>query len=121
MDLFLQIGSAITNILNEFIYVGTITGFSFIMKLCSVLISYNYDRKRVEAAIMAELGTMKITEQLNVLYMLGTNPLRFFAVSRFLACFLLLASYGNCCYNRNIQRYDSYSKSVGSFFKFILI
>jgi len=34
----------------------------------------------VGAAIAAELGTMKVTEQLDALYTLGTNPFRFLAV-----------------------------------------
>jgi phospholipid/cholesterol/gamma-HCH transport system permease protein len=41
---------------------------------------------RVGAAIAAELGTMKVTEQLDALYTLGTNPVRYLAVPRFIAC-----------------------------------
>ncbi len=33
---------------------------------------------------------MKITEQLDALYMLGTNPVRFLTVPRFLVCFFIL-------------------------------
>jgi phospholipid/cholesterol/gamma-HCH transport system permease protein len=42
---------------------------------------------RVGSAITAELSTMKITEQIDALYTLGTNPVKFLAVPRFLACF----------------------------------
>ena len=43
---------------------------------------------RVGAAMCAELGTMKVTEQLDALYTLGTNPVRYLAVPRFIACLL---------------------------------
>lgn len=43
---------------------------------------------RVGAAIAAELGTMKVTEQLDALYTLGTNPVRYLAVPRFIACLI---------------------------------
>ncbi|MCA6085252.1 MlaE family ABC transporter permease [Candidatus Endomicrobiellum agilis] len=89
MVLALQTGSATTNLFNEPIYVGTITGFSLVVELGPVLTAIVVTG-RVGAAITAELGTMKITEQLDALYTLGTDPVRFLAVSRFLACFFML-------------------------------
>ena len=41
---------------------------------------------RVGAAIAAELGTMKVTEQIDALYTLGTNPVKYLSVPRFIAC-----------------------------------
>ncbi len=43
---------------------------------------------RVGAGLAAEIGTMKITEQIDALKMLGINPIRFIAVPRFIACTL---------------------------------
>jgi phospholipid/cholesterol/gamma-HCH transport system permease protein len=45
---------------------------------------------RVGAAITAELGTMKVTEQLDALYTLGTSPVQYLAVPRFIAMALML-------------------------------
>ncbi|MCB0351337.1 MAG: ABC transporter permease [Bdellovibrionales bacterium] len=41
---------------------------------------------RVGAGLAAEIGTMKITEQIDALKMLGINPIRFIAVPRLIAC-----------------------------------
>jgi len=68
---------------------GTITGLSLVMELSPVLTAVVICG-RVGAAITAELGTMKVTEQLDALCMLGTNPVEYLAVSRFLACFFML-------------------------------
>lgn len=45
---------------------------------------------RVGAAIAAELGTMKVTEQLDALRSIGTAPVDFLAVPRFIALLLAL-------------------------------
>jgi phospholipid/cholesterol/gamma-HCH transport system permease protein len=45
---------------------------------------------RVGSAMAAELGTMRVTEQIDALRALGANPIRFLVVPRFLACFLLI-------------------------------
>jgi phospholipid/cholesterol/gamma-HCH transport system permease protein len=89
MVLALQIGTATTNIFNEPIYVGTITGFSLVIEFGPLLTAIVVTG-RIGAAITAELGSMKITEQLDALYTLGTNPIEFLAVSRFLACFFMI-------------------------------
>jgi phospholipid/cholesterol/gamma-HCH transport system permease protein len=44
---------------------------------------------RVGGALTAELGTMNVTEQLDALRVMGTDPIRFLVVPRFLACLLL--------------------------------
>ena len=41
---------------------------------------------RVGAGLAAEVGSMKITEQIDALKMLGINPVRFLVVPRFIAC-----------------------------------
>ncbi|MCA6072450.1 MAG: ABC transporter permease [Endomicrobium sp.] len=89
MVLALQVGTATANLFNEPVYVGTVTGFSLVVELGPVLTAIVV-AGRVGAAITAELGTMKVTEQLDALYTLGTSPVKFLAVSRFVACFFML-------------------------------
>lgn len=45
---------------------------------------------RVGSAIAAELGTMRVTEQIDALRALGANPIHYLVVPRFLGCFLLI-------------------------------
>jgi phospholipid/cholesterol/gamma-HCH transport system permease protein len=45
---------------------------------------------RIGSAIAAELGTMRVTEQIDALRALGANPIQYLVVPRFLACFLLI-------------------------------
>lgn len=44
---------------------------------------------RVGGALTAELGTMRVTEQISALMVMGTDPIRQLVVPRFLACLLL--------------------------------
>src|SRR5215204_2521767 len=44
---------------------------------------------RVGGALTAELGTMNVTEQLDALRVMGTDPVRYLVVPRFIACVLL--------------------------------
>jgi phospholipid/cholesterol/gamma-HCH transport system permease protein len=45
---------------------------------------------RVGASIAAELGTMKVTEQIDALETMGISPVRFLAMPRFLASILMM-------------------------------
>ena len=45
---------------------------------------------RVGSAMAAEIGTMKITEQIDALYSLGANPIQYLVVPRTLACLIML-------------------------------
>jgi len=45
---------------------------------------------RVGSAMAAELGTMRVTEQIDALQALGANPIQYLVVPRFLACFTLI-------------------------------
>lgn len=45
---------------------------------------------RVGAAITAELGSMKVTEQIDALRVMATNPVAYLVVPRFIACILML-------------------------------
>jgi len=45
---------------------------------------------RVGASMTAELGSMKVSEQIDALRALGTDPVAYLAVPRFLSCILLI-------------------------------
>lgn len=45
---------------------------------------------RVAAAIAAEIGTMEVTEQIDALKALGSNPVRYLVIPRFIACAAML-------------------------------
>lgn len=45
---------------------------------------------RVGAAITAELSTMKVTEQIDALEVMATNPIRYLVVPRLIACMVML-------------------------------
>ncbi len=45
---------------------------------------------RVGSSMAAELGTMRVTEQIDALAAMGSNPIRYLVVPRFLACLFLI-------------------------------
>ncbi len=45
---------------------------------------------RVGSSMAAELGTMRVTEQIDALTCMGTNPIHYLVVPRFLGCLLLI-------------------------------
>lgn len=45
---------------------------------------------RIGGAMAAEIGTMKVTEQIDALRCLGTNPIHYLVAPRFLACVVLI-------------------------------
>jgi len=45
---------------------------------------------RVGSAMAAELGTMRVTEQIDALATMGANPIHYLVVPRFLACLVLI-------------------------------
>jgi phospholipid/cholesterol/gamma-HCH transport system permease protein len=89
MVLALQSGTALSNMFNEPVFVGMLTGFSVVLELGPLLTAIVV-AGRVGASITAEIGTMKVTEQLDALYTLGTSPIKYLAVPRFLAIILML-------------------------------
>ena len=90
---------------------------------------------RVGSSIAAELGTMRVTEQIDALSSMGTNPIHYLAVPRFLACLILIPSltimadfmgvagayfYSVHIYDIDMHHYFSNSEQyVGSFDIFI--
>ncbi|MBI4370435.1 MAG: ABC transporter permease [Elusimicrobia bacterium] len=89
MVLALQTGYSFMNVFGEPLYVGTVVGFSIFKELGPVLTAIVV-AGRIGASIAAELGTMKVTEQIDALYTLGTSPTRYLGVPRFLATALML-------------------------------
>jgi phospholipid/cholesterol/gamma-HCH transport system permease protein len=47
---------------------------------------------RVGSAIAAEIGTMRVTEQIDALTAMGANPIHYLVVPRFLGCLLMIPS-----------------------------
>ena len=89
MVVALQTGFSMIRVFNEPLYIGTALGHSIFKELSPVLTGMVF-AGRVGAAIAAELGTMKVTEQLDALYTLGTNPVKYLAVPRFIAAITML-------------------------------
>ncbi|HYI09768.1 MAG TPA: ABC transporter permease [Thermoanaerobaculia bacterium] len=69
-------------------FVGTIVSLSLVRELAPVLMSLMVGG-RVGAGMAAELGTMKVTEQIDALRALATNPVRKLVVPRVVACTLM--------------------------------
>jgi len=89
MVLAFQSGFSFIKVFNEPIYVGSVVGLSLVKELGPVLTSMVI-AGRVGAAIAAEIGTMNVTEQLDALYTLGTNPVRYLAVPRYIAVMVMV-------------------------------
>jgi phospholipid/cholesterol/gamma-HCH transport system permease protein len=68
---------------------GAVINISLVKELGPVLAATML-AGRVGCAMAAELGTMRITEQIDALRVLGANPVHYLVVPRFLACVLLI-------------------------------
>ena len=68
---------------------GGLVGISFTRELGPLLTGIVV-AARVGASITAELGTMKVTEQIDALETLATNPVRYLVVPRFVALVIML-------------------------------
>jgi len=70
-------------------HLGAIINISVVRELGPVLAA-TMIAGRVGSAMAAELGTLRVTEQVEALLVLGANPLHYLVVPRFLACVLLI-------------------------------
>jgi phospholipid/cholesterol/gamma-HCH transport system permease protein len=68
---------------------GSVINVSLVSELGPVLAATML-AGRVGGAMAAEIGTMKITEQVDALRCLGANPIHYLVVPRFLACVVLI-------------------------------
>jgi len=73
---------------------------------------------RVGSAMAAELGTMRVTEQIDALASMGANPVQYLVVPRFLGCLLLIPALtimadfmgvmGGAFYSVHLLKIDEY-------------
>jgi len=89
MVLALQSGYTSKSLFNEPLYVGSVVGFSLVKELGPVLTAVVV-AGRAGAAVTAEIGTMKVTEQIDALYTLGTNPSSYLVIPRYFAFLIAL-------------------------------
>lgn len=67
---------------------GVLINLTLVLELGPVLAAVML-AGRVGGALTAELGTMNVTEQIDALRVMGTDPIRYLVLPRFLACLLL--------------------------------
>lgn len=89
MVLALETGSSFINLFNEPVFTGTIVAFAITKELGPVMTAIVVSG-RAGAAIAAELGTMRVTEQIDALYTLGTDPVRYLVIPRVIAFLVVL-------------------------------
>ncbi|HYB20546.1 MAG TPA: ABC transporter permease [Thermodesulfobacteriota bacterium] len=70
-------------------FVGTVVALSMTRELGPVLSGLMVSG-RVGSAMAAELGTMQVTEQIDALYTLAINPIKYLVVPRFLASLIVM-------------------------------
>ena len=70
---------------------GAVINMSLVRELGPVLAATML-AGRVGSAMAAELGTMRVTEQVDALVSMGANPIHYLVVPRFLGCLLLIPS-----------------------------
>lgn len=92
----LSVGMVFTlQIANEFIrygatsVIGGVASMAIVRELGPTLTGVVF-AGRVSAAIAAELGTMKVTEQIDALVSLACDPVRYLVLPRLIACVLML-------------------------------
>jgi phospholipid/cholesterol/gamma-HCH transport system permease protein len=68
---------------------GAVINMSLVRELGPVLAATML-AGRVGSAMAAELGTMRVTEQIDALASMGANPVHYLVVPRFLACLVLI-------------------------------
>jgi phospholipid/cholesterol/gamma-HCH transport system permease protein len=71
------------------VFLGTVVGKSVILELGPVLTALVVGG-RVSASIAAELGTMKVTEQIDAMELLAIDPMRYLVMPRIVACLVML-------------------------------
>jgi phospholipid/cholesterol/gamma-HCH transport system permease protein len=84
---------------------GTVVNLSVLRELGPVLAGVML-AGRVGGGLAAELGTMRVTEQIDALRAMGTDPMRVLVVPRFLACTLMIPA---------LVLYGSFTGILGGF------
>lgn len=78
--------------------IGAIVGLSMVRELGPVMTSFLV-AGRVGSAMAAEIGVMKVYEEIDALRTLDINPVRYLAMPRFIACLVclpILTLYADC-------------------------
>jgi len=70
-------------------FIGAVVSISMVRELGPVLTGMVI-AGRMGSAVAAEIGTMQVTEQIDALYTLAANPVKYLGVPRFLAFTLML-------------------------------
>ena len=78
---FLQLGAGSA--------VGGILALALARELCPVMMAVVV-AGRVGSAFAAEIGTMRVTEQIDALYMLNTDPIEYLVIPRLVACCIMV-------------------------------
>ncbi len=68
---------------------GAVINYALVRELGPVLAATML-AGRVGSSIAAQLGSMRVTEQIDALSSMGVNPIQYLVVPRFLACFLMI-------------------------------
>jgi phospholipid/cholesterol/gamma-HCH transport system permease protein len=68
---------------------GTVLNLTVVKELGPVMVAIML-AGRIGSSMAAELGTMRVTEQIDALVALGANPIQYLVVPRFIACILLI-------------------------------
>ncbi len=68
--------------------IGSVIGLTVVKQIGPVLAAVML-AGRVGGALTAELGTMNVTEQLDALRVMGSDPIRYLVVPRFIVCVML--------------------------------
>ena len=82
-------------VVKEFLYLqassflGAILSLAFIRELSPVLTAIIIIG-RISSSFTAELATMKVTEQIDALYLLRVDPLQYLVLPRLISCLLML-------------------------------
>lgn len=89
MVMALQIGKAMDALMSgSSVFIGSAVSIAMFRELCPVLTALLLSG-RVGSAIAAEIGTMRVTEQIDALITLDANPIQYLSVPRFLACLIM--------------------------------
>ncbi|MCK6496563.1 ABC transporter permease [bacterium] len=88
MVMVLQTGVQLGRFQSETMTPG-IAGIALLREIAPVLTSLAI-AARVGAGITAELGTMKVTEQIDALESIGTDPIHYLVVPRLVACMVMV-------------------------------
>ena len=89
MVMALQIGKSMDAIMpGSSVYIGSGVTISMFRELAPVLTALLL-AGRIGSAIAAQIGTMKVTEQIDALVTLSTNPVQYLAVPRLIAAFIM--------------------------------